>query len=51
MTLWVTFINLGFSDLFFKQWGQAFILAWPVAALTAFIISDPIRDFTKKLLR
>lgn len=50
MTLWVTFINLGINDDFLLQWGKAFLLAWPVAAITAFMIAEPIRNLTQRLL-
>ncbi|WP_231891813.1 DUF2798 domain-containing protein, partial [Vibrio sp. HI00D65] len=31
MTLWVTYLNIGSSPVFFKLWVNAFLLAWPAA--------------------
>jgi len=37
MTGFVTWMNLGFTDDFFFNWGRAFIFAWLIASLTAFL--------------
>ena len=36
MTGFVTWMNLGFNDGFFVNWGRAFVFAWPVAPIAAF---------------
>ena len=37
MTGFVTWMNLGFNDAFFVNWGRAFVFAWPVASIAAFL--------------
>jgi hypothetical protein len=37
MTGFVTWMNLGFTADFFYQWARAFIFAWPVASVAAFL--------------
>jgi hypothetical protein len=37
MTGFVTWMNLGFTDDFFINWGRAFVFAWPVASVAAFL--------------
>ena len=49
MTGWVTWINLGFSGQFFFHWGNAFIVAWPAAAIIAFTISAKLQKISIKL--
>jgi hypothetical protein len=39
----VTWANIGFHVDFVKRWLSAFLLGWPVAALTAFIAMPPVR--------
>lgn len=46
VTLLVTFLNLGLVPDFLTQWAKAFIIAWPVAATTAFTIMPPARRLT-----
>ena len=36
VTLLVTFLNLGFVPDFLMQWAKAYVIAWPVAAGTAY---------------
>ncbi|MFN3671170.1 MAG: DUF2798 domain-containing protein [Bosea sp. (in: a-proteobacteria)] len=37
MTALVTYLNLGFPADFLARWMKAFAIAWPCAALAAFI--------------
>ncbi|WP_428649945.1 DUF2798 domain-containing protein [Roseibium sp.] len=46
MSCWVTFLNLGWSDAFFGQWMAAFRLAWPPAAVIAFVLGPPVQKAT-----
>jgi hypothetical protein len=46
VTLLVTFLNLGWVPDFLAHWAKAFIIAWPVAASTAFAIMPPARRLT-----
>lgn len=39
----VTWANIGFHPDFVKRWLSAFILGWPVAAITAFLVISPVR--------
>jgi len=50
MTCWVTWINLGWSQEFYTQWFTAFLLAWPAAALIAFVCGSEIQKLTQKIL-
>lgn len=50
MTLWVTWINLGLVDGFAGYWFQAFVLAWPAAALISFITAPSIQYITQKIV-
>ena len=50
MSCWVTWINLGFGPQFAGQWMQAFALAWPAAAVIAFIAGPPVQHLTRRLL-
>ncbi len=49
MTAWVTLINLGRSEAFYTHWFTAFILAWPAAALIAFVCAPKIKKLTFKM--
>ncbi len=49
MTLWVTWINLGFSDEFIGQWMHAFVLAWPAAGVISFMIGPMVQGLSKRL--
>lgn len=37
MTGFVTWMNLGFTEDFFLNWARAFVFAWPVASIAAFL--------------
>ncbi|MDV7340137.1 DUF2798 domain-containing protein [Terasakiella sp. A23] len=49
MTLWVTWINLGFNSDFILQWLRAFGLAWPVAAVVSFVTGPFVQTLSAKL--
>ncbi|WP_348524836.1 DUF2798 domain-containing protein [Litoribrevibacter albus] len=50
MSLWVTYINLGFTSSFISQWIHAFSLAWPAAAVIAFFVGPLAQKITQRLL-
>ncbi|WED25928.1 DUF2798 domain-containing protein [Vibrio sp. DW001] len=50
MTLWVTYINLGYTPEFLDMWRNAFLLAWPAAGIISFIISPLALRITHKVL-
>jgi hypothetical protein len=45
----VTWANIGFRADFVTRWLSAFILGWPVAAVTAFIAIPPVRRLAGQL--
>jgi Protein of unknown function (DUF2798) len=50
VTLLVTFLNLGLRADFLIQWAKAYVIAWPVAATTAFLIMPPARRLTERIV-
>jgi hypothetical protein len=50
VTLLVTFLNLGLRADFLLQWVKAYVIAWPVAAITAFFVMPPARRLTEFLV-
>jgi Protein of unknown function (DUF2798) len=50
VTLLVTFLNLGVRADFLLQWVKAYVVAWPVAATTAFFVMPPARRLTEFLV-
>jgi fructose-specific phosphotransferase system IIC component len=45
----VTWANIGFRRRFRETLLSAFLLGWPVAAITAFIVIPPVRRLTAQL--
>ena len=43
----VTFTNIGFRPDFVPRWLSAFIIGWPVAAVTAFFAIPHVRRLTQ----
>ena len=41
VTLIATYLNLGFDPDFLRQWVKAYFVAWPIAALTAYLVMPP----------
>jgi hypothetical protein len=50
MTGFITWLNLGLPDGFLWMWARAFIIAWPLAALAAYIAIPIAQRLTKKIL-
>jgi hypothetical protein len=50
VTLLVTWLNLGFDAGFLGQWVRAYFIAWPVAALTGFVVMPPARRLTDRIV-
>jgi hypothetical protein len=50
VTLLVTFLNLGLVPDFLFQWAKAYVIAWPVAAGTAFAIMPGARRLTERIV-
>ncbi len=49
MTLWVTWINLGFVDDFLLRWMKAWLLAFPAAFVCVLILAEPVTKFSRKV--
>ena len=45
----VTFSNIGLRADFVPRWLSAFIIGWPVAAVTAFIAIPHVRRLTQRI--
>jgi hypothetical protein len=50
VTLIVTFLNLGLPPDFIVQWAKAYIVAYPIAAGTAYLIMPMARRFTTRIV-
>jgi hypothetical protein len=50
VTLLVTFLNLGLARDFLLQWVKAYFIAWPLAAITAFLVMPPARRLTERIV-
>lgn len=46
VTLVATYLNLGPRPDFVLQWAKAYVVAWPVAACTAYLVMPMARRFT-----
>ncbi len=46
----VTFVNIGFRADFVRRWLSAFIIGWPVAAVTAYIALPFVRRATARIV-
>jgi sterol desaturase/sphingolipid hydroxylase (fatty acid hydroxylase superfamily) len=46
VTLLVTYLNLGWQVDFLMHWLKAYLIAWPVAAATGFLVMPPARRLT-----
>jgi Protein of unknown function (DUF2798) len=50
VTFLVTILELGLRADFLGKWVQAYFVAWPVAAMTAFVIRPPARRLTERIV-
>ena len=50
VTLIVTWLNLGLRHDFILQWAKAYIIAWPIAAITGYVILPMARRFTDRVV-
>ena len=50
VTLLATWLALGFDPGFMQQWITAYFVAWPVAALTAFLFTPAARRITNRIM-
>jgi hypothetical protein len=49
VTFVATWLALGFDRGFSWQWAKAFIVAWPIAAATAFVVMPTARRLAERL--
>ena len=50
VTLLATFVNLGLPGDFLLQWAKAYIISWPVAATTAFLVMPLAQRATRRIV-
>ena len=50
VTLIVTFLNLGLRSDFVLQWMKAYLIAWPIAAVTGFVVMPAARRLTDRIV-
>ena len=50
VTLIVTYLNLGLPRDFLAQWAKAYLVAWPIAAGTAYLVMPVARRFTTRVV-
>ena len=46
----VTYVNIGFRIDFVRRWLTAFIVGWPVAAVTAYVAFPLVRSATTRIV-
>lgn len=51
MTAFITWLNLGWRPDFLSLWARAFVVAWPVASLAAFVASPLAPKVTQAIIR
>jgi len=50
VTLVATYLNLGLRADFVFQWAKAYIVAWPIAAATAYLVMPMSRRLTTRIV-
>ena len=50
VTFVATWLALGIDAGFLRQWAKAFVVAWPIAAGTAFFVMPGARRLAERLL-
>ncbi|MEW6452465.1 MAG: DUF2798 domain-containing protein [Pseudomonadota bacterium] len=50
VTLIVTYLNLGLRHDFLIQWAKAYVIAWPIAAITGYLVMPMARRFTQRIV-
>jgi hypothetical protein len=46
VTLIATWLNVGLTHDFLLKWAKAYIIAWPIAAITGYLVMPPARRLT-----
>ena len=50
VTMIATLIDLGLRSDFVVQWAKAYVVGWPVAAATAYLVMPMARRFTTRVV-
>ena len=50
VTLVATYLNLGLRHDFVLQWAKSYIVAWPIAAGMAYLVTPMARRFTDRVM-
>lgn len=50
VTFVATWLAVGIDPGFVWQWGKAFIVAWPIAAVTAFFVMPGARNLAERIV-
>jgi len=51
VTLAATYMNIGLRADFLSKWAKAYIISWPIAATTAFLVMPMARRATDSVMR
>jgi short subunit fatty acids transporter len=51
VTMVATWLNLGLGPDFVQSWLKAFIIAWPIAAGMAYLVTPMARRFTDHVMK
>jgi len=49
VTFVATMLAVGFDPDFLRQWAKAFVVAWPIAAVTAYFVLPGARRIAERL--
>jgi len=50
VTFVATWLALGFDRGFLWQWAKAFLIAWPIAAVTGFLVMPTARRLAERIV-
>ena len=50
VTLVATFLNIGMRADFLFQWARAYLISWPIAAITGYFIMPTARRVTTRIV-
>jgi hypothetical protein len=50
VTFVATWLAVGLDPTFLKQWAKAFVVAWPIAAFTAFFVLPSARNIAERIV-
>jgi hypothetical protein len=50
VTLIATWLAVGFDPHFMRQWAKAYAVAWPIAAVTAFLVMPSARLLAERIV-